>query len=79
MPIASWCKNQMLLVCLQLINILTLSNPNGIGAFFPNGLLGKLNKPTGYSNAANLLADFPTDAVASQVPSWYMNIRKSLK
>ena len=58
----------MLLVCLQLINILTLGNPNGVGAFFPNGLLGKLNKPTGFANSANLLADFPTDAVASQVP-----------
>ena len=61
----------MLLVCLQLINILTLGNPNGVGAFFPNGLLGKLTKPTGFANSANLLANFPPDAVASQVPCLY--------
>lgn len=37
----------------QIINILTIGSANGTGGFFPNGLLGKLNKPTGYADIAN--------------------------
>ena len=59
---------------MQLINILTLSNANGVGVFFPKGLLGAITKPTGYnaSTPANQaypsqLASQPTDLVTSQV------------
>ena len=52
----------------QNINILTLGSANGTGVFFPNGLLGRISKPTGYASVANGLNDFPETAqVASQV------------
>lgn len=38
---------------LQIINILTLGSPDGIGCFFPKGFLGKINKPTGYDASAS--------------------------
>lgn len=33
----------------QLINILTLGDPNGKGCFFPEGFSGRINKPAGAS------------------------------
>lgn len=41
------------------INILTLGSPNGTGVFFPEGLLGRINTPTGYAATAGGLDDFP--------------------
>ena len=38
---------------LQIINILTLGSPDGIGCFFPKGFLGKINKPTGFDASAS--------------------------
>ena len=38
---------------LQLINILTLGDPQGVGVFFPEGLLGAINKPTGFNVSAS--------------------------
>lgn len=56
------------LLRLQLINILTLGNPDGMGVFFPNGLGGAINKPTGFDQMADGFDDFPTTStVASQV------------
>ena len=53
---------------MQLINILTLGNPDGTGVFFPNGLGGALTKPTGFDKAANGYKTFPTTTtVAGQV------------
>ena len=59
---------------MQLINILTLGNPEGVGVFFPEGLLGAITKPTGYnaSSAGNQaypsqLARQPPDIVTTQV------------
>ena len=50
------------------INILTLGSPNGTGVFFPEGLLGRINTPTGYAAVASGLDDFPASpSVASQV------------
>ena len=47
-------------VHLQIINILTLGSPDGIGCFFPKGFLGKINKPTGYdASASGQLHDTP--------------------
>ncbi len=43
----------------QLINMYSLGNPSGIGPFFPNGLVGAINSPVGYSNMATGLEDFP--------------------
>ena len=48
-----------MLLGLQLINILTLGNPNGIGNFFPKGLGGAIKTPTGYNETASGLDDFP--------------------
>ena len=55
--------------CLQLINIETLGNPNGIGVFFPNGYVGAINKPTGYASMDTGLGGFPAagTGVATQV------------
>lgn len=47
-------------VMLQLINIYTLGNPAGVGVFFPNGLVGNINKPAGFDQMATGLEDFPT-------------------
>lgn len=43
----------------QNINILTIGSPNGKGGFFPNGLIGRINKPTGYNKTALGLDKFP--------------------
>ena len=52
----------------QLINMYSLGNPDGIGPFFPNGLNGAITKPTGYTNMASGLEDFPSSPyVATQV------------
>jgi len=52
------------------INILTLGNPDGVGAFFPNGLIGAISKPTGYNVTAAGTDDFPSSPmVAFQVSS----------
>ena len=54
----------------QLINMYSLGNPQGVGPFFPNGLVGAINKPTGYTNMASGLEDFPSEPyLATQVPS----------
>ena len=53
---------------MQVINILTLGDPNGVGVFFPKGLNGAINKPTGFDKLADGYDDFPvTTTVASQV------------
>jgi hypothetical protein len=44
---------------MQLINILTLGSPEGVGVFFPDGLLGAINKPTGYASSAPGTNPFP--------------------
>ncbi len=50
------------------INILTLGNPDGVGAFFPNGLIGAISTPTGYNTTAAGTDDFPSSPmVAFQV------------
>ena len=50
------------------INILTLGNPDGVGVFFPNGLIGAISKPTGYNMTASGTDDFPSSPmVAFQV------------
>ncbi len=61
------CKD--VLHCLQVINIVTLGSPSGTGAFFPNGLVGNITKPTGYNVTASGLDSFPSSGakVASQV------------
>lgn len=38
---------------MQLINILTLGNPQGIGGFFPVGLNGAIRTPAGYNTSAS--------------------------
>ena len=54
----------------QNINILTLGSPNGTGVFFPEGLHGRINTPTGYAEIASGLDDFPASPqLASQVCS----------
>ncbi|KAL3144311.1 hypothetical protein ABBQ32_14189 [Trebouxia sp. C0010 RCD-2024] len=45
----------------QLINMYSLGNPDGISPFFPKGLVGAITKPTGYTNMASGLEDFPSD------------------
>ena len=47
------------------INILTLGNPDGVGVFFPNGLIGAISTPTGYNVTSDGLADFPTDPMTA--------------
>lgn len=50
------------------INILTLGNPDGVGVFFPNGLIGAISKPTGFNVTASGTDDFPSSPmVAFQV------------
>lgn len=58
----------------QLINILTLGDPEGVRVFFPKGLLGAITKPTGYnaSSPGNQaypcqLASQPANLVTTQV------------
>ena len=52
----------------QLINMYSLGNPDGVGPFFPNGLVGAINRPTGYMNMASGLEDFPSEPyLATQV------------
>ena len=58
----------------QLINILTLGNPEGVGVFFPKGLLGAITKPTGYNASSpgnqaypSQLASQPANLVTTQV------------
>ena len=55
--------------CVQLINILTLGSPQGVGVFFPSGFLGAINKPASYNESLPGLDSFPaTNArVATQV------------
>ena len=61
-------KYELGLMRLQLINILTLGNPNGTGVFFPNGLSGAITKPTGFDKVGDGFTDFPsTSLVAGQV------------
>ena len=64
----------------QLINILTLGDPQGIGVFFPEGLLGAINKPTGYNTSAPGTNAFPTPAgrVATAVRWTILNISYGL-
>ncbi|KAK9812048.1 hypothetical protein WJX73_001087 [Symbiochloris irregularis] len=45
----------------QIINILTLGSLNGTGVFFPEGLLGRINTPTGYAATVSALDDFPVN------------------
>lgn len=64
-----------LMYAMQLINIYTLGNPNGIGVFFPNGLVGNINTPTGFSAMATGLEDFPASPMdAFQVRYAYLLI-----
>lgn len=49
---------------MQNINILTLGNPDGVGAFFPKGLNGRITKPTGLDKTVQGLDDFPTGGAA---------------
>lgn len=65
---------QHLITCVQVINILTLGNADGVGVFFPEGLLGAITKPTGYNASSpgnqaypSQLASQPADLVTSQV------------
>ena len=53
----------------QNINILTLGSPDGVGVFFPSGLYGAINRPTGYNASASGLDSFPASGakVATQV------------
>ena len=52
----------------QLINMYSLGNPDGTGPFFPQGLVGAITKPTGYTNMASGLEDFPSEPyLATQV------------
>ncbi|CAL5223508.1 g6035 [Coccomyxa viridis] len=57
----------------MLINILTLGNVDGVGVFFPKGLLGAIVKPTGYNASSSgnqaypsQLAAQPADLVTTQ-------------
>ena len=66
----------------QIINIVTLGSPDGKGVFFPNGLGGAINKPTGYNETASGLDSFPASGakVATQVctsPNSNFNFTKS--
>ncbi|EIE26936.1 hypothetical protein COCSUDRAFT_59434 [Coccomyxa subellipsoidea C-169] len=53
----------------QIINIVTLGSLDGKGVFFPNGLGGAINKPTGYNETASGLDSFPASGakVATQL------------
>ena len=44
----------------QLINMYCLGDASGISPFFPNGFVGAINSPAGYTNMATGLEDFPT-------------------
>ena len=60
---------------MQLINIYTLGNPDGVGVFFPDGLVGNINSPAGYMNMATGLEDFPAspmDAYQVSAVSLYL-------
>ena len=48
---------------------MTLGSPDGVGVFFPKGLYGAINKPTGYNVSASGLDSFPSSGakVATQV------------
>ena len=37
----------------QVINILTIGSPTGVGGFFPTGLVGAINTPAGYNLSAS--------------------------
>ena len=52
---------------LQLINILTLGNPQGIGGFFPVGLNGAIKTPTGYNLSASGLQPYGASAQTVEV------------
>ncbi len=67
-------ERSVLCACTQLINILTLGNVDGVGVFFPKGLLGAITKPTGYNTSSSgnqaypaQLAAQPADLVTTQV------------
>ncbi|DBB03426.1 hypothetical protein WJX82_005723 [Trebouxia sp. C0006] len=47
------------------INILTLGNPDGVGAFFPNGLIGAISTPTGFDATAAGTDDFPSSPMVA--------------
>ena len=52
----------------QLINMYSLGNPDGTGPFFPYGLVGAITTPTGYTDMATGLEDFPSEPyLATQV------------
>ena len=53
----------------QLINIETLGSSTGTGVFFPNGYVGAITTPAGYSSMDSGLGSFPTPGtgVATQV------------
>ena len=42
----------------QIINILTIGSPTGIGGFYPQGLNGNIKTPTGYNVTASGLQPF---------------------
>eukprot|EP00775_Hariotina_reticulata_P002749 gene2749-3044_t len=47
----------------QVLRILTLGSPDGVGAFFPKGFNGRINKPTGYDKAANAKQGYPGNKI----------------
>ena len=53
----------------QLINILTIGSPTGIGGFFPQGLNGAIKTPTGYNTSASGTQAFAGAAQDGEVSS----------
>lgn len=51
------------LLCLQVLRIVTLGSNNGKGGFFPKGVNGRINTPAGYTNAANAKGGYPGNQV----------------
>lgn len=43
----------------QVLNIIFLGNPEAKGTFFPNGVLGRLDKPAGFDALATGVENFP--------------------
>ena len=63
----------------QLINMYCLGDPSGISPFFPNGFVGAINSPVGYTNMATGLEDFPTSPMLdTQVRAPSMPVNSSL-
>ena len=53
--IGTVCPELMLnhVAVMQIINILTLGSPSGVGGFFPSGLVGNITSPVGYNLTAS--------------------------